>query len=113
MYVLPSFCGSQPAENGRLLVSVTDTGVGLPNGKTDQIFNAFFTTKPQGTGPGLAIARSIVESTGGRFWATASSERETTFHFTLSLYLRSDWMTFLAASESYFAPDECMSDPMV
>jgi PAS domain S-box-containing protein len=75
---------SQLAENSRPLISVTDTGVGLPNGKTDQIFNAFFTTKPQGTGLGLAIARSVVESHGGRIWATANSGRGTTFYFTLS-----------------------------
>ena len=75
---------SQLAEDSQLLISVTDTGEGLPNGKTDQIFNAFFTTKPQGTGLGLAIARSIVESHGGRIWATANSGRGTTFHFTLS-----------------------------
>ena len=74
---------SQLAEDGQLLISVTDTGVGLPTEKTDQIFNAFFTTKPQGTGLGLAITRSIVESHGGRIWATANSGPGTTFHFTL------------------------------
>ena len=74
---------SQLAEDSQLLISVTDTGAGLPNGKTDQIFNAFFTTKPQGTGLGLAIARSIVESHGGRIWATANSGRGATFYFTV------------------------------
>jgi len=74
---------SQLAENSRPLISVTDTGVGLPNGKTDRIFDAFFTTKPQGTGLGLAIARSIVESHGGRIWAIANSGRGATFCFTL------------------------------
>jgi PAS domain S-box-containing protein len=74
---------SQLAENSQLLISVTDTGVGLPNGKVDQIFNAFFTTKPHGTGLGLAITRSIVESHGGRVWAIANVARGTTFHFTL------------------------------
>jgi signal transduction histidine kinase len=49
----------------------------------DQIFSAFFTTKPQGSGMGLAISRSIVESHGGRLWATANDGRGTTFHFTL------------------------------
>jgi len=71
-------------EDGELLVSVMDNGVGLPAGRADKIFNAFFTTKPQGTGLGLAITRSIVESHGGRIWATANSERGTTFYFTLS-----------------------------
>jgi signal transduction histidine kinase len=66
-----------------VLVSVTDAGVGLPTEKTDQIFNAFFTTKPHGTGLGLAITRSIIESHGGRVWAAANPGRGTTFHFTL------------------------------
>ena len=74
---------SQLAEDGQVLVSVTDAGVGLPTEKTDQIFNAFFTTKPHGTGLGLAITRSIVESHDGRIWATANSGQGTTFRFTL------------------------------
>jgi PAS domain S-box-containing protein len=74
---------SQLADDGQVLISVTDAGVGLPAGKEDQIFNAFFTTKPRGTGLGLAITRSIVESHGGRVWATANSGRGVTFQFTL------------------------------
>ena len=74
---------SQSAEDGQVLISVTDAGVGLPTEKTDQIFNAFFTTKPHGTGLGLAITRSIVESHGGRIWATANSGPGATFQFTL------------------------------
>ena len=74
---------SQLAEDGQLLISVSDAGVGLPTGKDTEIFNAFFTTKSQGTGVGLAITRSIVESHGGRVWATANSGRGTTFQFTL------------------------------
>ena len=66
-----------------MLVSVSDTGVGLPAEKADQIFNAFFTTKPQGSGMGLAISRSIVESHGGRLWATPNDGRGATFSFTL------------------------------
>jgi signal transduction histidine kinase len=62
---------------------VSDTGVGVPADKIDQIFDTFFTTKPQGTGMGLAISRSIVESHGGRLWATSNSERGSTFQFTL------------------------------
>ena len=74
---------SQLGEDGRVMISVSDTGVGLPAEKSDQIFNAFFTTKQQGSGMGLAISRSIVESHGGRLWATANSGRGATFHFTL------------------------------
>jgi len=69
--------------DGQLQFSVTDTGVGLPTGKMDQICSAFFTTKAQGSGMGLAISRSIVESHGGRLWATANNGRGATFHFTL------------------------------
>jgi len=74
---------SRPTENGQLLISVTDTGVGLPTENADQIFNPFFTTKSQGTGLGLAITRSIVESHGGRIWAAPNSGRGATFYFTL------------------------------
>ncbi len=74
---------SQLDQDGRLIISLSDTGVGLPAEKADQIFNAFFTTKPQGSGMGLAISRSIVESHGGRLWATPNAGRGATFHFTL------------------------------
>jgi PAS domain S-box-containing protein len=70
-------------QDGQLLFSVSDTGPGLQVGNVDQIFSAFFTTKPQGSGMGLAISRSIVESHGGRLWATANDGRGATFHFTL------------------------------
>jgi signal transduction histidine kinase len=75
---------SQLSEDGQVLIAVTDSGVGLPAGRAGEIFNAFFTTKPQGTGLGLAITRSILESHGGRIWATANAGRGTTFYFTLS-----------------------------
>jgi PAS domain S-box-containing protein len=74
---------SQSTEDGLLRISVSDTGVGLPSEKLDRIFSAFYTTKPQGTGMGLAISRSIIEAHGGRMWATANAERGATFHFTL------------------------------
>jgi signal transduction histidine kinase len=64
-------------------VSVSDTGIGLPAQQTDQIFNAFFTTKPHGTGMGLRISQSIIESHGGRLWAVDNFPRGATFHFTL------------------------------
>jgi PAS domain S-box-containing protein len=75
---------SQRGEKEQLVVSVSDTGVGLPPEQADQIFDAFFTTKPNGTGMGLRISRSIVESHGGRLWAGANANRGVTFYFTLT-----------------------------
>jgi signal transduction histidine kinase len=66
-----------------LTISVYDTGHGLPAEQPDQIFAAFFSTKPQGSGMGLPIGRSIVEAHGGHLWATANAGRGATFHFTL------------------------------
>jgi signal transduction histidine kinase len=74
---------SRLTPDGELIVSISDTGVGLPAENTERIFDAFYTTKPQGTGMGLAITRSIVEAHGGRLWATANQEAGATFHFTL------------------------------
>jgi len=74
---------SQRGENQQLVLSVRDTGVGLPPEQADQIFNAFFTTKPHGTGMGLRISRSVVESHGGRLWAVDNSPRGASFYFTL------------------------------
>ena len=68
-------------QDGQLQFSVSDTGVGLPTEKMDQIFSAFFTTKPQGSGMGLAISRSIVESHGGQLWASANSGAGRNFSF--------------------------------
>jgi PAS domain S-box-containing protein len=72
-------------QDSQVLFSVSDTGVGLPTEKMDQIFSAFYTTKPQGSGMGLAISRSIVESHGGRLWATSNAGRGATFYFTLPI----------------------------
>jgi signal transduction histidine kinase len=69
--------------DGFLLASITDTGVGLPAEWTEEIFDPFRSTKPQGTGMGLTITRSIVESYGGRVWATSNQGQGATFHFTL------------------------------
>jgi len=71
------------AERGQLLISVSDTGAGLPPEQAEQIFRAFFTTKDNGTGMGLPISRSIIESHGGRLWATSGSGQGATFQFTL------------------------------
>ena len=74
---------SQRMPNQEVVVSVTDSGVGLPPQHTEQIFNAFFTTKPHGTGMGLRISRSIIESHGGRLWAADNSPRGARFCFSL------------------------------
>ena len=75
---------SKRTEDGQLLISVSDTGIGLPAEEPERIFAAFFTTKPQGTGMGLSISRRIIESHGGRLWAT-STGRGATFQFTLPI----------------------------
>ncbi len=74
---------SRPGEDQHLMISVSDTGVGLPPQQMDQIFDAFFTTKPHGIGMGLRISRSIVESHGGRLWAANNSPHGASFYFTL------------------------------
>jgi PAS domain S-box-containing protein len=74
---------SERGEDSVLLVSVEDTGLGLPVEQADQIFTAFFTTKSYGTGMGLSISRSIIESHGGRLWAGARPECGASFRFTL------------------------------
>jgi PAS domain S-box-containing protein len=74
---------SQRAENEQILVSVSDTGIGLPPQLVEQIFDPFFTTKSHGTGMGLRISRSIIESHGGRLWAVGSPGRGATFHLNL------------------------------
>jgi PAS domain S-box-containing protein len=81
---------SQRAEDGEVVVFVTDTGVGLPPQQAEQIFNAFFTTKPHGTGMGLRISHSIVESHGGRLWAADNPPRGASFYFTLPTKVEAD-----------------------
>ena len=73
---------SRRGENEQILLSVCDSGVGLPP-NTDQIFNAFFTTKTHGIGMGLSISRSIVESHGGQLWADERAPRGATFFITV------------------------------
>jgi signal transduction histidine kinase len=70
-------------DGGHVLVSVHDTGVGLPGDTAEGIFEAFYTTKAEGTGMGLSISRSIVESHGGRLWAADNDGPGATFRFTL------------------------------
>jgi PAS domain S-box-containing protein len=81
---------SRRTSESQLIVSIEDTGVGLPAGNTERIFDAFHSTKLQGTGMGLAITRSIVEAHGGRVWATVNQEAGATFHFTLPARAEAD-----------------------
>ena len=83
---------SQRADNEQVLVSVSDTGIGLQPQLAEQIFDAFFTTKPHGTGMGLRISRSIIESHGGRLWAAGAPARGATFHLNLPA-APPDWQT--------------------
>ena len=76
-------------EANGLLVAVRDTGVGIESANPNQLFDAFFTTKPNGMGMGLAISRSIIEAHGGRLWATAEAPRGAVFQFTLPISAKS------------------------
>jgi two-component system, LuxR family, sensor kinase FixL len=67
----------------RVLLEMQDSGVGIDENSMHRLFNAFFTTKPDGMGMGLSICRSIIESHGGRIWASRNSGPGATFHFTL------------------------------
>ena len=81
---------SQRAEHDQVLLSVSDSGVGLPPQQAEQIFNAFFTTKLNGTGMGLSISRSIVASHGGCLWAADNPPRGATFCLTLPTKVEAD-----------------------
>jgi PAS domain S-box-containing protein len=91
---------SQRAENEQILLSVSDTGIGLPPQLTEQIFDPFFTTKPHGTGMGLRISRSIIESHGGCLWAVGSPGRGATFHLNLPAAMPGDWMGYPHGTEN-------------
>jgi PAS domain S-box-containing protein len=81
---------SQSAGDQQLMITVSDTGVGLPPQQAEQIFNAFFTTKPHGIGMGLRISRSIVESHGGRLWAANNLSRGASFYITLPVSIAAE-----------------------
>jgi PAS domain S-box-containing protein len=76
---------SKRTEDGHVLISVSDAGIGLPVHEAERIYDAFFTTKPQGTGMGLSISRRIIESHGGRLWESSNSGRGATFQFSLTI----------------------------
>ena len=71
-----------------VLVAVRDSGPGLDPKSLDHLFTAFFTTKPQGMGMGLAISRSIIEAHGGRLWAVPNNGPGATFQFTLHVGIK-------------------------
>jgi signal transduction histidine kinase len=73
------------AERAYALVSVADSGPGLDLDNMDRLFDAFYTTKPQGLGMGLSISRSIIGAHGGRFWARANVPKGALFQFTLPI----------------------------
>jgi signal transduction histidine kinase len=74
---------SKRIEDGQLSIYVSDSGIGLPVDEAGRMFDAFFTTKPYGTGMGLSISRRIIESHGGRLWAIPNGGLGATFQFTL------------------------------
>jgi PAS domain S-box-containing protein len=74
---------TEQVESGRVLVAVTDTGPGLDPANLERLFDAFYTTKPDGMGMGLAICRSIIEAHEGKLWASANESRGAVFQFTL------------------------------
>jgi C4-dicarboxylate-specific signal transduction histidine kinase len=80
---------SSQNESGNVTIAVSDSGVGLESANLEQIFDAFFTSKPDGMGMGLAISRTIIESHGGRLWATANSPKGAVFRFTLPVRVES------------------------
>ena len=74
---------SQEHGPDQILIAVEDSGIGIEPENVDQLFNAFFTTKPNGMGLGLSICRSIIEQHDGHIWATRNSGEGSTFQFTL------------------------------
>jgi signal transduction histidine kinase len=77
---------SARSSDGDALLSVSDTGVGLPTEGADHMFDAFFTTKSGGTGMGLSISRSIIEAHQGRLWPAPNAPRGAVFQFTLPIH---------------------------
>jgi len=74
---------SRPHDGNQVLVTVEDAGIGIDAANMDQLYDAFFTTKPGGMGMGLSISRSIIQGHGGQLWATPNPTHGTTFHFSV------------------------------
>jgi signal transduction histidine kinase len=77
------FVSTRKHESDGMLLTVRDSGIGLDPEKIERIFDAFYTTKPEGMGMGLAVSRSIIEAHGGRLWASPNEPRGAVFQFTL------------------------------
>jgi len=77
--------GSRLIQDDHIEISVRDAGVGVRAEDVESIFDPFYTTKPQGTGMGLAITRSLVHSHGGKVWAVPNTGPGTTFYVTLPI----------------------------
>jgi len=74
---------SQQHEAGQVHVAVLDSGIGIESETAEQLFSAFFTTKPSGMGMGLSISRSIIRAHGGRLWASTNADHGAAFQFTV------------------------------
>jgi C4-dicarboxylate-specific signal transduction histidine kinase len=76
---------SQQHEAGQVHVAVRDSGIGIGSNTAEQLFSAFFTTKPRGMGMGLSISRSIIRSHGGRLWVSPNGNHGAAFQFTVPI----------------------------
>jgi len=81
---------TRAGRDGCCVISVRDAGTGIPEDAVERVFEQFFSTKPEGLGMGLAFARSVVESHGGRIWATNNSDAGATFHVALPIASRKE-----------------------
>jgi len=77
-------------DDSKAIVSILDSGPGVPGEKMATIFNPFVTTKPEGTGLGLSIAKTIMATYGGRIWAENNAGGGAAFHFSLKLVPATD-----------------------
>jgi signal transduction histidine kinase len=94
-----------------ILVAVRDVGIGTDTEDLDQLFRAFYTTKSNGMGVGLAISRSIIEAHGGRIWAVRNSGPGMTFQFTVPTHQPMIRHEPLARSAARLHPDESAFSP--
>jgi signal transduction histidine kinase len=90
---------SKSTADGQILISVSDSGIGLPGQEPERVFEAFFTTKSQGTGMGLSISRRIIDAHGGRLWASNNPGRGATFQFSLPIEIPAEESAATASPE--------------